>query len=165
MITAREIGPQRYRASYGRYFEDFNMGDVYEHRLGRTLTDHDEYSVRVVDHESASHALRRRICREKRVRASAHQQPTVACRGGWSDRQRRQRQSSGESGLERHQAHTSGIRWRHLVRGNKSVGEAQFQIAPTSRHCGSEHPWVESGWHRNHVIPTHLSGRLSRSRN
>lgn len=41
MITAREIGPQRYRASYGRYFEDFNIGDVYKHRPGRTLTDHD----------------------------------------------------------------------------------------------------------------------------
>jgi acyl dehydratase len=41
MISAREIGPQRYRASYGRYFEDFNIGDVYEHRPGRTLTDHD----------------------------------------------------------------------------------------------------------------------------
>lgn len=41
MITAREIGPQRYRASYGRYYEDFNKGDVYEHRPGRTLTDHD----------------------------------------------------------------------------------------------------------------------------
>ncbi len=41
MITPREIGPQRYRASYGRYFEDFNIGDVYEHRPGRTLTDHD----------------------------------------------------------------------------------------------------------------------------
>lgn len=41
MITAREIGPQRYRASYGRYFEDFNIGDVYEHRPGRTLTDND----------------------------------------------------------------------------------------------------------------------------
>jgi len=41
MITAREIGPQRYRASYGRYFEDFQVGDVYEHRPGRTLTEHD----------------------------------------------------------------------------------------------------------------------------
>lgn len=41
MITARQIGPQRFRASYGRYFEDFQIGDVYEHRPGRTLTDHD----------------------------------------------------------------------------------------------------------------------------
>ena len=26
MITAREIGPQRYRTSYGRYYEDFQVG-------------------------------------------------------------------------------------------------------------------------------------------
>lgn len=41
MLTAVEIAPQRYRASYGRYFEDFTVGDVYEHRPGRTLTDSD----------------------------------------------------------------------------------------------------------------------------
>ena len=28
-------------ASYGRYFEDFEVGDIYEHRPGRTLTDAD----------------------------------------------------------------------------------------------------------------------------
>ena len=41
MLTAVELAPQRYRASYGRYFEDFTIGDVYEHRPGRTLTDND----------------------------------------------------------------------------------------------------------------------------
>jgi len=28
-------------ASYGRYFEDFEIGDVYEHRPGRTITEAD----------------------------------------------------------------------------------------------------------------------------
>lgn len=41
MISAVEIAPNRYRASYGRYLEDFRIGDVYEHRPGRTLTDND----------------------------------------------------------------------------------------------------------------------------
>lgn len=36
-----EIGPQRYRETFGRYFEDFVVGDVYEHRPGRTITDYD----------------------------------------------------------------------------------------------------------------------------
>ena len=35
------IGPQRFRESFGRYFEDFQPGDVYEHRPGRTITDTD----------------------------------------------------------------------------------------------------------------------------
>ena len=41
MHTAIETGPQRYRASYGRSLEDFVVGDVYEHRPGRTITESD----------------------------------------------------------------------------------------------------------------------------
>jgi len=39
--THQEIGPQRFRESFGRYYEDFQPGDVYEHRPGRTLTETD----------------------------------------------------------------------------------------------------------------------------
>lgn len=35
------VGPQRYRESFGRYYEDFVVGDVYEHRPGRTLSEAD----------------------------------------------------------------------------------------------------------------------------
>ena len=35
---AHEVGAQRYRERFGRYFEDFTVGDVYEHRPGRTIT-------------------------------------------------------------------------------------------------------------------------------
>jgi acyl dehydratase len=38
---ARQVGPQRYRETFGRYFEDFQAGDVYEHRPGRTITETD----------------------------------------------------------------------------------------------------------------------------
>lgn len=37
----KQISPQRYRESYGRYFEEFEVGDVYEHRPGRTLSETD----------------------------------------------------------------------------------------------------------------------------
>ena len=36
-----EVAPGRYRETFGRYFEDFKEGDVYEHRPGRTITDAD----------------------------------------------------------------------------------------------------------------------------
>ena len=36
-----EVGPQRYRETFGRYFEDFVVGDVYEHRPGRTISETD----------------------------------------------------------------------------------------------------------------------------
>lgn len=39
--TTQTIAPQRYRESFGRHFEDFVVGDVYEHRPGRTITQTD----------------------------------------------------------------------------------------------------------------------------
>ena len=41
VAEAKEVGPNRYRESYGRYFEDFEPGHVYEHRPGRTITESD----------------------------------------------------------------------------------------------------------------------------
>ncbi len=38
---SKQIANARYRADIGRYLEDFKVGDVYEHRPGRTLTDAD----------------------------------------------------------------------------------------------------------------------------
>ena len=35
------VGPQRYRETFGRYFEDFVVGAVYDHRPGRTITETD----------------------------------------------------------------------------------------------------------------------------
>ena len=40
-LPAQTIAPRRYRASYGRYLEDFTVGDVYEDRPGRTITETD----------------------------------------------------------------------------------------------------------------------------
>jgi acyl dehydratase len=38
---SREVGPRRWRESFGRYFEEFEVGDVYEHRPGRTISETD----------------------------------------------------------------------------------------------------------------------------
>jgi len=40
-MRTQTLTPKRYRASYGRYLEDFTVGDVYEHRPGRTITEAD----------------------------------------------------------------------------------------------------------------------------
>ncbi len=36
-----EISKGRYRESFGRYLEDFTIGDIYEHRPGRTISEAD----------------------------------------------------------------------------------------------------------------------------
>jgi len=40
-VVRKEVGPNRYRESFGRYLEDFAVGDVYEHRPGRTISEAD----------------------------------------------------------------------------------------------------------------------------
>lgn len=41
VAQAKPVGPRRYRESYGRYLEDFQVGDIYEHRPGRTISEAD----------------------------------------------------------------------------------------------------------------------------
>jgi acyl dehydratase len=40
-MEIKTVSHKRYQTSYGRYLEDFELGAVYEHRPGRTLTDAD----------------------------------------------------------------------------------------------------------------------------
>ena len=41
VAISKKVGEQTFRESYGRYFEDFEVGDIYEHRPGRTITEAD----------------------------------------------------------------------------------------------------------------------------
>lgn len=41
VVKANPVGPARYRESFGRCYEDFTVGDVYEHRPGRSITETD----------------------------------------------------------------------------------------------------------------------------
>ena len=40
-VERKQVGANRYRESFGRYFDDFEVGDIYEHRPGRTITEAD----------------------------------------------------------------------------------------------------------------------------
>lgn len=40
---AVQVGPQRYRETFGRHYEDFVVGDVYEHRPGKTVLESDNH--------------------------------------------------------------------------------------------------------------------------
>jgi acyl dehydratase len=41
MQSHTAVGGQRYRETFGRCFEDFAVGDIYEHRPGRTISETD----------------------------------------------------------------------------------------------------------------------------
>ncbi|MDB5840648.1 MAG: dehydratase [Herminiimonas sp.] len=37
----KQVGERTFRESFGRYYEEFNVGDIYQHRPGRTITQYD----------------------------------------------------------------------------------------------------------------------------
>ncbi len=37
--NVKQVGENRFRETFGRYYEDFKVGDTYEHRPGRTVTE------------------------------------------------------------------------------------------------------------------------------
>ena len=39
--NTKSVGENRIRERFGRYFEEFEVGDIYEHRPGRTITETD----------------------------------------------------------------------------------------------------------------------------
>ncbi len=39
--SVKQVGERRFRETFGRYYEDFNVGDIYEHRPARTITETD----------------------------------------------------------------------------------------------------------------------------
>lgn len=41
--TVKEVGPNRFREAFGRYFEDFEVGHIYEHRPAKTVTEYDNH--------------------------------------------------------------------------------------------------------------------------
>ena len=41
MVGSMQVAPGRYRQDPGRLYEDFTVGDVYEHRPGRTISEAD----------------------------------------------------------------------------------------------------------------------------
>lgn len=43
VATPREVGPNRYRETQGRYFEEFEVGEIYEHRPGKTVLESDNH--------------------------------------------------------------------------------------------------------------------------
>ena len=39
--NTKQVGEHRFRETFGRHYEDFHVGDIYEHRPGRTISEAD----------------------------------------------------------------------------------------------------------------------------
>ncbi len=41
--SVKEVGSNRFRETFGRYYEDFEVGHIYEHRPGKTITEYENH--------------------------------------------------------------------------------------------------------------------------
>ena len=131
-------------AQIGRYFEDFAIGDVYQHPLGRTIneTDNTWFTLLTMNtnqnHFNAHFAQSHPITEGKIIVNSGF---TVALVLGMSVT-RLQPERDRQPGLDRHQAHAPGLRRRHpLLRvdrarhresKSKPVRRASSRCAPAA---------------------------------
>jgi hypothetical protein len=108
--TLKKIGEQRYRESFGRHFEDFEIGDVYEHRPGRTITETDNTWFTLLTMNTHPMHFDAEYAKASEVQALHRLQPVHGRADGRHERDRRQPEGDREPRLERHQAGPSAVR-------------------------------------------------------
>ena len=118
----------------GRVFEDFTVGDVYEHPLGRTITQADNVWFTCLtmntnpihfDAEYASHTeFKRPLVNSCFTLALVTGQSVIDL----TDQRRR------ESRLGRRHAAAPGLRRRHDLREERGPRDPRIEVAPERRH-------------------------------
>ena len=78
MATEGESAPKVWR---GRFFEDFDVGDVFRSRFGRTITETDNIWFTCLTHEHEPDALQHALRGAHALRAAARQQRVHARAG------------------------------------------------------------------------------------
>ncbi len=124
VYQAREVETKRYREDIGRYFEDFEVGDVYGHRPGRTITESDNiWFTLLTMNTHLLHFDREYAAKSEFGRPLLEQLPHPGHRGG-DERERSQPEGDREPGLDRHQAHRSRLQRGHGLRGERGAPSA-----------------------------------------
>ena len=129
-----EVAPQVYRETSGLYYEDFVVGDTFEHRPGRTITDTDNIWMTLLTmntqpvHFDANYAA---ATEWKRLLVDSTL--TIAMLTGMTVRDR-QRQSRGKPRLGQGARHPSGVRRRHALRNLDGAVQAGVEKPTHPRH-------------------------------
>ena len=133
----RKIGEQRYREDPGRSYEDFEVGDVYEHWPGRTVTETDNvwftnltmntHPVHFDAHYAATTEFGRCLVNSTLTLALV---AGMAVSGSSPEGCRQSRLGRGEDARPR-------VRRRHALRGDGGARQAAYQNRGRRRaSCG-----------------------------
>ena len=102
--TAKKVGENRYRESFGRHYEEFAIGDIYEHRPGRTISETDNTWFTLLTMNTHPMHFDDEYAKRERVRQVHRLQPVHGGADGRHERHRRQPEGDRQPRLDRYQA-------------------------------------------------------------
>src|ERR1700685_566345 len=129
-----ELGPKRYRETSGLYYEDFEIGDTFEHRPGRTILDVDNtwFTLLTMNtqelHFDAAYASKTEW--KKPLVDSTF---TLALLTGMSVR----------TGVRQGEGDSSRLRGRHALRGIDNLVQARIKEPPYAGDRDGFYSWGE----------------------
>ena len=133
VAVAKEVGAHRYRESYGRYFEDFTEGDVYEHRPGRTISEADNtWFTLLTMNQHPLHFDAAYAAKSEFGRPLVNSCLTLSIVAGMSVSDVSQK-AIGNLGWKRHSPDRAGVRGRHDLCRVRSAVEARVGQTPGAR--------------------------------
>jgi hypothetical protein len=141
VAEARKVGDNRYRESYGRCFEDFTVGDVYEHRPGRTITEADNtWFTLLTMNQHPLHFDREYARHTEFGQPIVNSALTLAVVTGMS---------------------VSDVSQKAIA--NRGVGEARIQVAPDARHRHHRDARAQGRRHPGHGVQAHHADPQARA--
>jgi acyl dehydratase len=102
--TVKKVGENRYRESFGRYYEDFVVGDIYEHRPGRTISETDNTWFTLLTMNTHPLHFDAEYAKASEFGKLHRGQPVHGGADGGHERVRRQPEGHRQPGLDRHHA-------------------------------------------------------------
>jgi itaconyl-CoA hydratase len=151
-VEHKPLGHNRYRESFGRHFEDFKVGDVYEHRPGRTISEADNtwFTLLTMNthplHFDAEYAAKTEF--GKPLVNSCLTLAMVA----------------GMSVSDLSQKAVANLGWDKVRLTAPVFAGDTIEIAPDTGHSHRAHHRQESRWHRVHELRARDPGAQARPR-
>src|SRR5207245_4270520 len=138
----------------GRFFEDFSVGDVYEHPLGRTITTADNIWFTLLTQNTAPiHFDHHYASKTEFKKPLVNSCLTLSVVTGQSVTDVSER--DGESCVGRGAPSQPGFRRRHRVFALRGARDPRIEIAKERRHGHGAHDRRKSRWDRGDHVQAH----------
>ena len=142
----------------GRCYEDFEVGEVYRSRFGRTVTTADNQLFTHLTLNTNPLHFDEELRPPDAVGKDPGEQYVYARAGRGDECPGCERAGDGESGLERDPASEPGVCGRYALLRDRGARQAGVEVVPGSGYREGAHAGRESGWPRRHRSDSQRDG-------